>query len=114
MSSKTTLLRLKKDGVRHSDETKKTFVDKLIYSENGLHTKYVTLKGDAENVLKNGKNGASEIISEAYLKAQKSLNSLCEVTSDMLLISGASVVPNGRRNRGRTCDHLDVDQALYH
>ena len=72
------------------------------------------IKENVEKVLKNGKTGASEIISEAYLKTQKSLGCLCKVTSDILLVNGASVVGNGRRNRGRTCDHLDVDQALYH
>jgi hypothetical protein len=69
------------------------------------------VKENIEKVFKNAKNGALEVISEASLKTQKSLISLEKMASDILVGKNASVVGNGRRDRGRTCDHLDVDHV---
>jgi site-specific DNA recombinase len=107
-----------KNGWKKANPTTKkrllrNLVDKLIYSGDGLHTLYVLAKDNTTTVLEKKLNGASEILSEAYLKAKNVLNVFTGNTTGMNLSDSASVVRNGGPLRDRTAHLNTASVALY-
>lgn len=97
----------KKANINRQKRLVRRIFNQPILTDSGLHA-YYSLAEDSKEI--------------GYeIKKQKPLGSnpdgrfsSLRSPMDFLVSSGSSVVSYGSRNRDRTYDHLDVDQALYH